>query len=443
MSNAQVKEGLDAIAREVAAVPGMSLADVSLIQSHIHSISSKLDCTNGLDNSALPAQVGRVNSAPSLGSKGGKGGKGGGLAGGLGGGLLGVLSTFAPFLFGQGSSGESSWLEDIGITDHEKNVDAEQSGHSDALDELCRETQRCVDSVKEINDDAAIGMNEIIQVVLTFISMLQLHPLVRIGAVLLGPIIEGLLAIEKTVDDRNESISCCYERLDELCTKTDTPPPPPKEYCPPEASPPPAPIPAPGPAPAPPAPAPAPAPAPSPVPAPTAPTAPASAFGVGSAGLNLNVNANINVDLSSSLPPCPTLPTVPPTGPAGINLLEQFNVGLEGFKKTVEDCLAQIECPPAAPEPDTEPTPAPAPETKEEDCLPVEPEPEMPPEKLAQMKEPPPPPKGESTPAAAEPVAEQPVEQPAEQPETPTQPEPAASADAHEDQPRTRKTRTW
>ena len=87
MTNAQVKEGLDAIAREVATVPGISLADVSRIQSHVNTISAKLDWTNGMDTSTLPGQVRRVNPVPSRGGKGsGLSGLGG--LGGLGGGLL-------------------------------------------------------------------------------------------------------------------------------------------------------------------------------------------------------------------------------------------------------------------------------------------------------------------------------------------------------------------
>ena len=430
MTNAQVKEGLDAIAREVATVPGISLADVSRIQSHVNTISAKLDWTNGMDTSTLPGQVRRVNPVPS------RGGKGSGLSGlgGLGGGLLGVLSTFAPFLFGGGSSGESSWLEDVGISGHEQAQDAEQAEHSDALDELCVQTQCCVDSVKEINDDAEIGINEIIQVVLSLISLLKIHPLVRIGALALGPIVDGLFSIEKTVEDRNESIGCCYQRLDELCVESDTPPPAPKEYCPPKAQTPPPCPPAPLPtSPAAPAPAPTPAPAPAPAPAPSVgsvdlPTAPASAIGVGSGALNVNFNTNINTNINICPPQIPQLPTPPQPGPASICLLEQFAAGVECFKQTIEECLPKIECEPPAPAPEPEPAPKP----KEEDCLPVQPEPETPPEKLAHMQEPPPPPKGGSVPAAAESAAAAPAE-------------PAADngAEPKEDHHRTRKTRTW
>ena len=225
MGNAQIKEGLNAISLGTAGVPGISPDDVSRVESKVKTINSKLDMTNGMNNTALPDQVQRVNSAPSSGSKAG--------------GLLSLLGNFAPFLFEIGSGGESSWLEDIGITGYEKELDSEQTEHSDVLDDLWRQAQSCVETIKEIADDAETGATEIIRVVLTLNSLLQRHPLIRAGAQAIYLIIAALSLIEKIVDDRNESIGCCYQHLDELCKETDTPPPTQKEYSSPESAPPP------------------------------------------------------------------------------------------------------------------------------------------------------------------------------------------------------------
>ena len=479
MGNAQIKEGLNAISLGTAGVPGISPDDVLRVESMVKSISSKLDMTNGMNNTALPDQVQRVNSAPSRGSKSG--------------GLLRKLGNFATFLFEAGSIGASYWLDAIGITGHEKKLDTEQTEHSNVLDDLWRQAQSCIDAIKEISDDAETGVTEIIQVVLVLTALLKRHPLIRLGDKVISLILGALSFIEQIVDDRNESIGCCYQRLDELCKEGTKAPPESKEYCSPESAPPSEPVPAPDPEPEPPSsptsapepgpvpepvstpapapasapepgpapepvstPAPAPAPAPMPPPSPVpAPTAPASTVGVDAEGLNVNINANIdaniNVDFSEALPSCPSLPMVPPTGPAGINLLEQFNVGLEGFKQIVVDCLAQLECEPVTPgagletNPELSPELSPEPSSEsaagldpeKEDILPVESEPETPPEKLEQMEKSSLPQKGESAPAAAETVTEKPAQNPV------NQPEPAANADAQEDQQRTRKTRSW
>ena len=59
MGNAQIKEGLNAISLGTAGVPGISPDDVLRVESMVKSISSKLDMTNGMNNTALPDQVQR------------------------------------------------------------------------------------------------------------------------------------------------------------------------------------------------------------------------------------------------------------------------------------------------------------------------------------------------------------------------------------------------
>lgn len=434
MSNTKLKEGLGEIAREVAVLPGITLADVALVGEKTLSITAKIDKTNGLDFSAVSQEIGQLNPKTTLASSAAPVPESPA-------GLVGALAA-VPMLTELTAEMED-WLASVGVADHENNLDGEQGTHSDALDDLHSQSCDCADSIEEIDASADCGMQTTIDVILDLIAAFKNYPLVDVGSTVLAPILEGLLCIEGTVDDRNNSIGDCYNGLRQLCDDAgQTTPPAPKHYSPPvaECPPPAAPAPAPEacpttpaqtaptPTPAPPAPAPqpvapqpvaecpperAPAPPPAPetapkpaAPAPSHTTVPASA-GLG-AGVNINVtiDANIDVGLNGAVaeaPAAPTLPAqcpdpvipappaVPPVGPAGECVVNQIVAGLEAFGQSVAECLEQIECPvePAEdcpePEPEPEPEPTPEPECPEETPEPArKPEPEPEPEPVSQ-----------------------------------------------------------
>jgi len=378
MSNTKLKEGLGEIAREVAVLPGVTSADASFVGEKVLTISAKIDKTNGLDPSGLPQQVGTVNptATPSMNPVVGKFGRGVGP-----GGILGLLSA-VPFV-AELASGVADWLGNIGIADHEQKLDEEQSNHSDTLDNLQEQSSECAGSVKEIDETADRGMQEIVDVLLGLIASLKSCPLVQLGSAALSSICEGLSSIESTVDDRNKSIGECFDGLKKLCEDAGgSQPPAPKQYCssgesstpppacPPEptapaASPPPAPAPAPAPTPSP-APAPAPevcptTPAHAPQPQPQSPApAPAPAPSPGAVPQPVPECPPTPVPASSPLPsaeltPAKTPPTpqvtVPATTGSGLNI----NIAID----------ANLACPPPAVTeiPATPTTPANCPES--------------------------------------------------------------------------------
>lgn len=463
MSNTKLKEGLGEIAREVAVLPGISFADAAYVGQKIMSISAKIDMTNGLDTSAWTNEFAALNPKASSSAASGAAPEG----------IVGLLAALP--VLGQLAPGTHDWLSTIGIGGHEQELDEEQGSHSDTLDGLHDNSCDCADSVNTIDETADNGMQSTIDVILDLIAALKDCPLVELGSVVLTPIVEGLLSIEGTVDDRNDAIGECYDGMKQLCDDAENAQPPaPKQYAPPAASPAAAPAcpvaaaepasaPAAAPVPAPeqahvpsPAPAPEPATAPAPTP-PEVPTAPAMAA-AGGGGVNITVNVDVNMDVGcaqaeSQMPPVGTLPAqclnpaipappaVPPVGPAGDCVVKQVVAGLEAFGQMAAECLEQVECPvepepeqdcpeePPVPEPEPAPEPDPAPEpAPEPDTEPVAqtecPEDEgtiTPPPELAEVKEPPPPPKkGLVEPMAvsgAEPVEQAPVqvEQPDEQ----------------------------
>lgn len=483
MSNTKLKEGLGAIAREVAVLPGVTVADASSVGEKVLTITAKIDRTDGLDVSGLPGQVASLNPpAHSAGTR---------IANGSG--LLGALADLP--LTGETAPGVADWLDSIGIAAHECELDDDQGKHSTALNDLHGQTCGCATSVKQIDDTADRGMQDIVDVLLGLIAALKNSPLVRLGKAILGPICEGLHSIESTVDDRNESISACYENLRKICEETGgTQPPEPKRYSPapdcptpppanppaksaPETPAPPAPAapqadecsttpaqahepaapPKPSPSEAAPAPKPAPECPPSSPPAPVSPappappappvatpapqiTAPASTSG----GLNISINVNANLDCpqpvvpqtpevpapvappvqttpaSCPSPAIPAPPAVPPVGPAGDCVVKQVVAGIEAFGQSVAECLAQIECP-------VEPVAA------NGDCPQPEPEPE--PVKEPEPDCPEPEPVKDPEPECPEPEPEPaPEPEPVKQPECPeeTPPEPAAQPECDE-----------
>ena len=406
MSNTKLKEGLGEIAREVAVLPGVTATDASFVGEKVLTISAKIDKTNGMNMSALPAQVGSLNPSASSSP----------VRRVTGPGILGVLAGLP--LVADLISGAADWLGSIGIADHEEKLDKEQSEHSDTLDDLHGRSCECADSVKEIDETADRGCQDIIDVILGIITALKNSPLLQLGSAALGPICDGLLSIEDTVDDRNKTIGECFEGLQQLCDAAgETQPPAPKQYTPAEECPPappacppaqeapkPAPAPEPGPttpaqATQPPAPAPAPAPAqaptpvpqsqpvpecpPSPVPAPastpavesappatsTTPIPPTQTTVPAATGTGLNVNITVDANLGcpppaipavAETPPAPPAPmtpancpppavpappAVPPVGPAGECVVAQVVAGIEAFGQSVAECLSQIECP--------------------------------------------------------------------------------------------------
>ena len=453
MSNVQLKSGLDAIVRELASVPGVPATASAQVGARVASISAKIDWTNGLDTSAVPPEMAHINP------------KGGGVAG-----LIGALAGL-PRVGSSSSAGDEEWLRSIGIAGHEDLLDQEQCDHSDSLDQLVQKSSECADSVNKIDSAANTGIQMIINILLSLIHSVKGVPFLKLGASVAAPILQGLLSIERTVEDRNESIGGCYDGLRELCDGTcDTPPPDTKKFTSPEkcdsapapqpapkSEPCPEPTPAPAtqpsaaepcpsttpaqaaPAPAapetvtpaktpPPAVAPASATAPPPPqtvvettpascpetsPRPPAPTIPAAA-GLAGGGVNITVNIDANL---------PVPPSVPPIGPAGDCIVGQVTAGLEAFGQSVADAFSQMECPlppvEECPEPAPEPQPEAEPECEEAPVPAPEPQPEAepecdengtiaPPPELAEVEEPPAPPKkGLVEPAAMTPPVEQ------------------------------------
>lgn len=482
MSNVQLKSGLDAIVRELASVPGVPATASAQVGARVASISAKIDWTNGLDTSAVPPEMAHINP------------KGGGVAG-----LIGALAGL-PRVGSSSSAGDEEWLRSIGIAGHEDRLDQEQCDHSDSLDQLVQKSSECADSVNKIDSAANTGIQMIINILLSLIHSVKGVPFLKLGASVAAPILQGLLSIERTVEDRNESIGGCYDGLRELCDGTcDTPPPDTKQFTSPEKcdsapapqpAPKPEPCPEPTPAPAsqpsaaepcppttpaqaapapaapetvtpaktpPPAVAPAPATAPPPPqtvvettpascpetsPRPPAPTIPAAA-GLAGGGVNITVNIDANL---------PVPPSVPPIGPAGDCIVGQVTAGLEAFGQSVADAFSQMECPLPPVEECPEPAPEPAPQ-------PPEPQPEAepecdengtiaPPPELAEVEEPPAPPKkGLVEPAAMTPPVEQaPVEKPAPaEAQAPQQAveEQSTQQQKPEEQQRARKTGAW
>ena len=454
MSNTKLKEGLGEIAREVAVLPGITLADAAFVGEKTLSIAAKIDKTNGLDFSTVSREIGQLNPTTTLASSAAP-------APDSPAGLVGALAA-VPMLTELTAEMED-WLASVGVAGHENDLDGEQGTHSDSLDDLHSQSCDCADSIEEIDASADCGMQTTIDVILDLIAAFKNYPLVELGSTVLAPILEGLLCIEGTVDDRNNSIGDCYDGLQQLCDDAgQTTPPAPKHYSPPAAECPPpaapaqeacpttpaqaAPSPAPAPQPVAPQPvaecppeqAPAPAPAPEPAPKPATPapahtTVPASAGLGADVNINVTIDANIDFGLNGSVPEAPMAPTlsaqcpnpaipappaVPPVGPAGECVVNQVVAGLEAFGQSVAECLEQIECraepvddcPEPAPEPEPEPTPEPecpeeTPEAEPEPAPKPEPEPEPvsqpeceegtiePPAELAEVKEPPPPPK--------------------------------------------------
>lgn len=556
MGNALVKDRLNAVAQEAAALPGVSSGDLNQINAKVSDISAKLDWTNGKETGALSTEVARLN--PDGTQPGGKSRPGGRPDAW---GVVGILVDLAPLMFDSIRSRTGDWLRDIGITGHEDNLDEGQLELDRCLEDLCTKTDECVEAVNEIDSNAEDGVLAILEALLMFLSVIRIVPQLRIGATVLMPILEALIHVEKTVDDRNECMRKCYEHLE--CLYNDAgqlQPPPAKEYCPPNGN-----------APAPPerepaapeqpeqpeqkeppvdkpsadktpseeplskqpsvkeqppigaaeapvkpagpqaAPAPEPAPAPATKAAPVAapspsvqaappsveslitPTNPASVvtepagFTASAGGANLNVNINVGLggDLGGVppapaaptappvLPTPPSLPAVPPVGPVGQAAIGQFIAGVEEFKNMVMDCLSETELPPAA---DCE-CPPEAPET-ESDTLPEKPAPDhqapekpapenpateqpateqpeeklAPPPELAEVKEPPPPPKQSVAPAGAGELGQtsDATDVAPEEPHKPAEPaaphtdssgnDTGSDTDTNE---RTRKTRTW
>lgn len=480
MSNAKLKEGLGEIARTVAVLPGVPPTDVEFVGQKVSSISAKIDKTNGMDIASVPPQVESLNPKPACAAS----------APGSPVGIVGVLAAM-PMLT-ELASGSEEWLCSVGVASHESDLDGEQGTHADALDDLHQQSCDCADSVKDIDESADCGIQATIDVILDLLAALKDCPLVALGSTVLAPILEGLVCIEGTVDDRNDSIGECYDGLEQLCDGAGaTTPPATKQYTPAGECPP-APAHAPVPGPCPPAPPGPPAhPAPEHVPAPPVaecppeqaprpaelpepvPDAPAlsqvtvpAAAGL-DAGVNVNVNVDVDVTLGAdgavqqtpvaqtvpaqcpnSLVPAP--PAVPPIGPAGDCVVQQVIAGLEAFGQSVAECLAQIECPVEPVVDCPEPEPEPEPDCPEEKPEPVQEQPECPegtippPPELAEVKEPPPPPKKALMEAVAvsgaEAVPEQQemqMEEPAEAPAEKAQPEQAG--ESH----RARKTGGW
>ena len=426
MSNAKLKEGLGEIARTVAVLPGVPPTDVEFVGQKVSSISAKIDKTNGMDIASVPPQVESLNPKPACAAS----------SPGSPMGIVGVLAAL-PMLT-ELASGEEEWLCSVGVASHESDLDGEQGTHSDALDDLHQQSCDCADSVKDIDESADCGIQATIDVILDLLAALKDCPLVALGSTVLAPILEGLVCIEGTVDDRNDSIDQCYDGLEQLCDGAgETTPPATKQYTPagecppapasapvPEACPPappappahPAPehVPAPPVAECPPEQAPRPAELPEPVadaPALSQVTVPAAA------GLDTGVNINVNVDVDVTLgadgavqqtpvaqtpvaqtvpAQCPNSfvpapPAVPPIGPAGDCVVNHVIAGLEAFGQSVAECLAQIECPaepvvdcpepepePDCPEEKPEPEPEPEPDCPEDKPEPVQEQPECP-----------------------------------------------------------------
>lgn len=477
MSNAKLKEGLGEIARTVAVLPGVPPTDVEFVGQKVSCISAKIDKTNGMDIASVPPQVESLNPKPACAAS----------APGSPVGIVGVLAA-VPMLT-ELASGAEEWLCSVGVASHESDLDGEQGTHSDALDDLHQQSCDCADSVKDIDESADCGIQATIDVILDLLAALKDCPLVALGSTVLAPILEGLVCIEGTVDDRNDSIDQCYDGLEQLCdgagattppaTKQYTPsgecppapaPAPVPEACPPAppAHPAPEPVPAPPVAECPPEQAPRPAELPEPVadaPALSQVTVPAAAGF--DAGVNINVNVDVDVTLGAdgavqqtpvaqtvpaqcpnSFVPAP--PAVPPVGPAGDCVVQHVITGLEAFGQSVAECLAQIECPVEPVVDCPEPEPESEPDCPEDKPEPVQEQPECPegtippPPELAEVKEPPPPPKKALMEAAAvsgaEAVPEQQemqMEEPADAPAEKAQPEQAG--ESH----RARKTGGW
>ncbi|MCQ4622410.1 hypothetical protein [Corynebacterium sp. CCUG 70398] len=536
MGNALVKDRLNAVAQEAAALPGVSSGDLNQINAKVSDISAKLDYTNGKDTSALPTEAARVN--PKGDQPGGKS-RPGGRSGGWG--IVGLLVELAPLAFGAINSA-GDWLRDIGITGHEDDLDEGQRELDRCLEDLRTETGECVNAVDEIDSNAEDGVLAILDTLLKFLPLARAVSSPQNEAAALLPVVKALMYVEKTIDDRNESMRQCYEHLESLYDEVgQLPSPSAKEYYPPnggaptspegepdtpkqteqpEQKEPPvdgpplkeqpptgateAPVKPAGPQAAP-APEPAPGPAPVAAPAPSVQAAPPSAESVtmptipasvatepagftasaGGANLNVNINVGLGGDLGGVppapaaptappvLPTPPSLPAVPPVGPVGQAAIGQFIAGVEEFKNMVMDCLSETELPPAA---DCE-CPPEAPET-ESDTLPEKPAPDhqapekpapenpateqpateqpeeklAPPPELAEVKEPPPPPKQSVAPAGAGELGQtsDATDVAPEEPHKPAEPaaphtdssgtDTGSGTDTNE---RTRKTRTW
>lgn len=221
MSNTKLKEGLGAIARGVALLPGVTLSDAASVEHKTRAISAKIDQTNGLDTTVWPHEMELLNPkagavVPATDNSAG---------------VVAVLAAVP--LLAELDSGAGDWLNSIGVANHERNLDGEQSDHAAALDELHNQSCGCADSVQNIDDAANLGMQQTIDVLLDLIAALEHCPLVELGSLVLGPIMEGLLCIEGTVEDRNESIGNCYDNLEQLCDDAgSTVSPPLKQYTP-------------------------------------------------------------------------------------------------------------------------------------------------------------------------------------------------------------------
>lgn len=296
MSNTKLKEGLGEIAREVAVLPGVTSAEAASVGEKVLNITAKINKTNGLDVSVLPPEVASVN--PPAGSFDAVGARGGKKTNGLG--ILGALADVS--VIGESLPGVERWLESIGIAAQECALDEEQSSHSASLDDLHSQSCGCVDSVQQIDDTANRGMQNIIDVLLGLLSVMRRNPLVHVGTAVLKPIFEGLLSIECTVDDRNESISQCYDQLQKMCDEAgNTQPPAPKSYSPADECPTPPPA-CPPEAPAQVAPAPV---APAPVDCPTTPA---------QAPQPVTPAVPPTADVTPLPKPAPECPPAPPTG---------------------------------------------------------------------------------------------------------------------------------
>lgn len=264
MSNVQLKNGLDTIVRELSTLPGVPAAASAQAGARVASISAKIDWTNGLDTGAVPPEMKHINPKNN----------------GQSAGLLGAL-TGLPRVGADGSAGDNEWLRGIGIAGHEDALDTEQNDHSENLDQLVRQSSECADSVKKIDSAANTGIQILINILLSLIHSAKIAPLLKLGASVAAPILQGLLSIENTVDDRNKSIGGCYDGLRQLCEGAgEKTPPSPKQYAPAEKCAPPADEPKPAPEPVPecepaPEPAPAPKPAAAPEPCPPEPAKPA------------------------------------------------------------------------------------------------------------------------------------------------------------------------
>nr|VDG62380.1 Uncharacterised protein [Streptococcus thermophilus] len=371
MGNELVKDRLNSVADQAATVPGISDETVTAINTKVGSISQKLDWTKGKDTSALTAEVAHVNPKDS--PPDGKPRSGGRVGGG---GTLGLIFDMGMLLYDAFRSGQGEWFRDIGITDRENRLDEDQLELDRCLDDLCKQTQDCVDAVDEIDSNAEDGVLAILDRVLWFIGIVKWGLFSSFGSSVGVVVLFSLGRVENTIEDRNKTMGKCWESLesvyDDVCkthpapltdhyssaedaaTRPDREVPGPEQHEQPANEPPitgsaeppvkpagvqPAPAPAPTPGPAP-ASTPsavsaaAPASAPLEVPrmeAPPAPTIPTSvattpagfAAGAGAANFNVNVNVSVGGDLGSSAtgsgvfaPPEPPTPPAPSALPA-------------------------------------------------------------------------------------------------------------------------------